>query len=94
MVDRLADDHANAKILEEGLKGLGIRVLNPVMTNMVFIDPSSIGWTGDDWMKACNKIGWKSRGSTTRTRLCTHYGIEREDIESFLEGLGKLLPKK
>jgi threonine aldolase len=94
MVDRLADDHANAKILEEGMKGLGIKVLNPVMTNMVFIDPSSIGWTGDDWTKACNKIGWKSRGGTNRTRLCTHYGIESVDIESFLEGLGKLLPKK
>jgi threonine aldolase len=94
MVDRLTDDHANAKILEEGLKGLGIKVLNPVVTNMVFIDPSSIGWTGDDWTKACNKIGWKSRGGTNRTRLCTHYGIESEDIEAFLEGLGKIIPKE
>jgi threonine aldolase len=94
MVDRLADDHANAKILEEGLKGLGIRVLNPVMTNMVYIDPSSIGWTGDDWSQACDKLGWKSRGGTNRTRLCTHYGIESEDIESFVEGMAKLVPKR
>ena len=38
-----------------------------------------------------SKIGWKSRGRPERTRLCTHYGIEREDIEAFIEGLTKLI---
>ena len=93
MVDRLADDHANAKLLAEGLRELGLKILNPVMTNMVFIDVSSIGWNGDDWINACIKLGWKSRGRSNRIRLCTHYGIEREDIEAFLEGMSKLTPK-
>ncbi|MCW4036499.1 MAG: low-specificity L-threonine aldolase [Candidatus Bathyarchaeota archaeon] len=93
MVDRLSEDHVNAKLLAEGLRELGLKILNPVITNMVFIDVSSIGWNGDDWINACVKLGWKSRGHSNRIRLCTHYGIEREDIEAFLEGMSKLTPK-
>jgi threonine aldolase len=95
MVDRLAEDHENAKLLADGLSQIkGIKILNRVDTNMVYIDFSSLGWTAQDWIDACAKIGWKSRGRPSRTRLCTHYGIEREDIESFLEGMKKLVPKK
>jgi threonine aldolase len=93
MVDRLADDHANAKLLEEGLSKIDIGILYPVKTNMVFIDLSSLGWTGREWGEACAKLGWKSRGSTSIVRLVTHYGIEREDIEAFLEGIADLVPR-
>ncbi len=93
MVDRLADDHENAKLLEEGLKRIeGIKILNPVRTNMVYIDIAGLGWTGLEWGEACGKLGWRSRGYGTTVRLCTHYGIEREDIVSFLEGITKLVP--
>jgi len=92
MVDRLVDDHENAKVLSEGLNNLGIKIVNPVQTNMVFIDLSSIGWTGKEFSEACAKIGWTSRGFNPVVRLCTHYGIEREDIDAFLEGIAKLVP--
>ncbi len=91
MVDRLKDDHDNAKLLSEGLQKLGIKIVNQVQTNMVYIDYSSIGWTCDDWTSACKKLGWKSQGGKTGVRLCTHYGIEREDIKKFLDGLSKLI---
>ena len=91
MVDRLAEDHANAKILAEGLTKLGIKVTNDVQTNMVYVNFSPINWTTEDWNKACVKLGWKSRGGGTGTRLVTHYGIEEEDIRSFLDGLAKLI---
>ena len=91
MVDRLAEDHANAKILAEGLSKLGIKVRNDVQTNMVYVNFSPINWTAEDWNKACVKLGWKSRGGGTGTRLVTHYGIEEEDIRSFLDGLAKLI---
>jgi len=94
MVDRLADDHANAKLLEEGLRKInGIEILYPVKTNMVYIDIGGLGWNGDDWGEACGKLGWKCRGSGTTLRLCTHYGIEREDIEAFLEGITAAVPE-
>ena len=95
MVNRLADDHENAKLLEKGLKEIkGIKIMNPVMTNMVYINVSDLGWTGAQWREACMKLGWRSSGSQSPTvRLCTHYGIEREDIESFISGIKKLVPK-
>jgi threonine aldolase len=89
MVDRLADDHSNAKLLAEGVSKLGIKVVNEVASNMVYVDFSPIGWTAEDWNKACAEMGWKSRGYGTGTRLVTHYGIEEEDIKSFLDGLAK-----
>lgn len=91
MVDRLEDDHKNAKILAKGLEDLGIKVLNDVQTNMVYIDFSVIGWSADDWVNACNELGWKTRARGTGTRLVTHYGIEEEDIRDFLGGLEKII---
>jgi len=91
MVDRLQEDHDNAKLLGDGLQKLGINLRFPVKTNMLFIDYSDIGWAGKDWSEACAKLGWRSRGGATGTRLVVHYGMEREDIEAFLEGLAKLV---
>jgi threonine aldolase len=91
MVDRLAEDHVNAKILAEGLTKLGIKVTNDVQTNMVYVDFKPINWTSKNFNEACAKLGWKSRGGGTTTRLVTHYGIEEEDVKSFLEGLAKLI---
>ena len=95
MVDRLADDHENARILAEGLRKInGIGIKFPVLSNMVYIDLSGLGWTGKEWGEACRKLGWTSRGSSATVRLCTHYGIEREDIEAFLDGITEIVPKK
>jgi len=91
MVDRLKDDHDNAKLLAEELPKMGIKVVNQVQTNMVYIDYTPIGWKDADWDRATKKLGWKSQGHGGGTRLCTHYGIEREDVKAFLEGLGKLV---
>jgi len=89
MVDRLKDDHDNARLLAEGLTKIGIKVVNQVQTNMVYIDYTPIGWSDADWNKAMKKIGWKSEGHSGGTRLCTHYGIVHEDIMAFIDGLTK-----
>jgi threonine aldolase len=91
MVSRLEEDHTNAKLLATGLKKLGIKVVNDVQTNMVYINYSERGWDGDKWNSVCSELGWKSRGGPTGTRLVTHYGIEAEDIKSFLDGLAEKL---
>ncbi len=91
MVTRLNDDHDNAKLLADGLRKMGISILNQVQTNMVYIDFSSVGWKEEDWNRAMKKLGWKTEVEGTGTRLCTHYGIEQEDINSFLDGLERLM---
>ena len=88
MVDRLSEDHESARLLAEGLDKIdGIKVLNPVRTNMVYIDFAGINWTSSDWIEACTNLGWKTRSRGTITRLCTHYGIDIEDIKDFIEGI-------
>ena len=91
MVNRLAEDHVNARLLADGLHELGIKVLNSVRTNMVFIDFADLGWNDADWLAACRQLGWKTRARGTGTRLCLHYGIESDDIHTFLEGLSRIV---
>jgi hypothetical protein len=46
-----------------------------VKTNMVFIDPTSVGWTGKKWIDVCREYGFKtSARKEKRIRLVTHYG--------------------
>jgi threonine aldolase len=93
MINRLKDDHDNAKLLGDGLEKLGFKLHYPVKTNMVFFDPYSIeGWTPERWVESCSKFGFKTSGrGGHRIRLVTHYGIERDDIETLLEGIETLI---
>ena len=86
MVDRLAEDHANARTLAEGLSELpGVRCdLSRVHTNLVFFDLERM--TGADFEAECAKRGLLG-GATGphRVRLVTHYGITADDIQSTLK---------
>ena len=85
MVDRLADDHANAKLLARGVAELPMVDLDPnsIETNIVIF-----GVRGD-WLglsRAMKHAGVLSTvTSPGRLRMVTHYGIERSDIEEVLE---------
>ncbi len=85
MVDRLADDHANAKLLARGLAELPMVELDPesIDTNIVIF-----GVRGD-WLGLARAMKHAGVLSTitapTRLRMVTHYGIERSDIEEALE---------
>ena len=85
MVDRLAEDHANARTLAEGLAELpGIKCdLSRVQTNLVFFDLDHV--RGADFEEECRKRGLLG-GATGphRVRFVTHYGITAEDIQSTL----------
>ena len=86
MVDRLAEDHANARTLAEGLAELpGVRCdLSRVQTNLVFFDLERM--TGADFEADCAKRGLLG-GATGphRVRFVTHHGITAEDIQSTLK---------
>lgn len=86
MVDRLADDHANARTLAEGLSELpGVRCdLSRVQTNLVFFDLD--GMPADRFVDECAKRGLLSAATgPRRMRFVTHFGIESEDVQAALK---------
>jgi threonine aldolase len=85
MVERLADDHANAKVLARGLAELPMVELDPesVDTNIVIF-----GVRGDavGFVRAMKRAGvLATMPAPGRVRMVTHYGVERGDIEGALE---------
>lgn len=87
MVDRLRDDHENARTLAKGLSVInGIAVdLTKVQTNIVAYDVSGLGIDGQKWVAKLNEAGIKAGTlEAGRVRMVTHRGIEKEDIESTL----------
>jgi threonine aldolase len=81
MVDRLADDHANARLLGEGLSKIPGLTIDPalVQTNIVFLKTNGID--GEQLAARLKERGVLSSGSPQRLRMVTHYGIEPDDVE-------------
>ena len=83
MVDRLAEDHANARRLAEGLQGLpSVDIdLTRVETNMVFGDcrpPLTAGM----FIERCREVGvLLDQASSDRWRMVTHRGVSADDID-------------
>ncbi len=80
LVPRLADDHANARLLAEALgRGKGVRVA-PVETNIVVATLE--GRTAPDVVAALRQEGVLASAMDARTlRLVTHRDVSREDCE-------------
>ena len=86
MVDRLAEDHANARTLAEGLSELpGVRCdLSRVQTNLVYFDVETMPAQG--FLDECAKRGLLSEPTGPNTvRFVTHYGIDAGDIQTALK---------
>lgn len=84
MVDRLKDDHANAKLLATGLSRIrGISLdLSHVQTNIVLYDVGGLGVNAKDWTAKMSEHGVKAGAQEGgRVRMVTHRGIEKDDIE-------------
>jgi threonine aldolase len=88
MVDRLADDHSNARVLSEGLgdvDGISL-VVHGVQTNMVFFNLVADGITPDELSAALQAEGIKvGHHAGSLFRAVTHHGIEEEDIHHVLD---------
>ncbi len=93
MIDRLEDDHLNAKLLAEGISKVeGIRVdLARVQTNMVFVDTSDLKTPDEVVASKLKQEGiLASTLSKNRFRLVTHRGIEKDDVERTIEALARI----
>lgn len=94
MVDRLADDHANARMLAEGLAGIpGVAIdLRYVQTNIVRFDLTSQRLSVSELLSALRARGVLLGGMGGRImRAVTHYGIEPAHIEQALAGIRDVL---
>jgi threonine aldolase len=81
-IDRLAEDHANARVLVSGLSQIeGIHVEMPE-TNLVFFDTSRTGVTADELATRLRMRGvFISTMGPHRARACTHLDVTRAQVE-------------
>ena len=91
MVDRLADDHANARTLAEGLAELpGVRIdLSRVQTNIVRFELT--GMSAAEFVAGCRERGVLGGGSGRAVRFVTHFGIEASDVQHALSACSDVL---
>lgn len=86
-VTRLAEDHAHARILAEGLAEIAGIAIDPrtVETNLVFFDVSALGMTAMQWCEAILSHGVRMNAmGPHRVRAVTHRDVDREDIDRAL----------
>ncbi|MGQ0677948.1 MAG: threonine aldolase family protein [Rhodospirillales bacterium] len=90
-VQRLAEDHANAQALAKALAGVpGVRV-EPVETNIVFLDIAGTGIKGPDFNAALARHGVRlSVTSDTRVRALTHIDIPAAAIPKAADAIRRV----
>ncbi|UCG06887.1 MAG: low-specificity L-threonine aldolase [Desulfobacterales bacterium] len=94
MVDRLADDHANAKKLAEGLANTPDISIAPelVKTNIVFFEITRREMTVAELVNRFDEEGVRmSPSGPNRIRAVTHYHITSEDIDYSLSAVSNVL---
>jgi threonine aldolase len=88
MVGRLAEDHANARLLAEGLASFPQIAIDAatVQTDIVIFKLQGDRWTPGAFVRALAErgllVGELGQG---RIRAVTHYGIDSGDVEEALE---------
>jgi len=94
MVDRLAEDHANARRLAEGISVIPGLATEPdrVKTNILYIDLVDRRFSDEEFMARLKKKGvLLSHPGPARFRMLTHYGIGEAEIDAALKALGEVM---
>jgi threonine aldolase len=94
MVDRLAQDHENARRLAEGIartERLSIE-LNKIQTNIVYFNIADDKFTAETFVRQLAGRGIKIlQVGPRRLRVVTHYGINTDDINLALAALNEVM---
>jgi threonine aldolase len=88
MIDRLEEDHKNARLLAEGISKIeGIQIdLNRVQTNIVCFDVGNLELSAETFVMKLKENGVLALPLTEKkVRMVTHRGIESKDIEKSIE---------
>ncbi len=94
MVDRLAEDHENARRLAEGIAGIGGLSIEPakVQTNIIYFELDEDRMTPKELVTELDKKEVKLLSvGARRLRAVTHYGISAEDIDLTVKALGEVM---
>ena len=87
MIDRLADDHANAKRLADGLANIDGLSVDPerIQTNIVIFEVAPALATVQEFMGALDREGVKVSYPGEHTiRMVTHRHIDSGDVDETL----------
>jgi threonine aldolase len=93
-IERLADDHARARRLAEGLEAAGVPVdLEQVETNFVQVDIGPLGLTPADALERLwqQGVGLSMTAHPTKLRAVTHLDVDDDDIDRALELIPRAL---
>ncbi len=96
MVNRLADDHANARLLAQGLaQNQQIRIdLEAVKTNMVFFElAEDVSLDTREFIDELRKRAniWIGAIGSRRFRAVTHYWVSQADVDLFIKTVQDIL---
>ena len=89
-VERLAEDHENARLLAEGLAEIDGVTIDPskVDTNIVVFEVADATKTGDELRSAGVQV---TRLDATRLRAVTHLDVDRGGIDRALEVMRSII---
>jgi threonine aldolase len=93
-VERLAEDHARARRLAEGLAAAGLAIdLDAVETNFVQIDVAPLGLSKPEALERLKQegVGLSSTVHATRLRAVTHLDVSDDDIDRAIELIPRAL---
>ena len=91
-VDRLVEDHENARRLASGLAeidGIDVRTAAPD-TNMVFFNASGLGLSNPEFLDRLATAGVRMSGAGRAIRAVTHLDVSRTDIDRALAAVRKI----
>lgn len=93
MVDRLQEDHDNAKLLAQKLQQLGYGVdPEEVETNMVVVNVTPTGKDVHTMEMELRSRGVLANANSPKTlRLVTHYGITRDDVMMAVDAFADIM---
>ncbi len=85
-IKRLADDHANAAKLAQGLLEIPGLTLDPAPeTNIVFVNIAGLKYSGEEAQARLLEKGVRCSGGGNRLRFVTHLDVSSADIDQTLQ---------
>ncbi|HEX7791811.1 MAG TPA: threonine aldolase family protein [Afipia sp.] len=92
-IDRLADDHANARALARGLAQIPGIAVNQPETNLIFFDPTETGITTPQMISELRNRGILTGALDHRIRACTHLDVTAAMIEETVSAIRAIASK-